>query len=61
MFLIHHYAGDIGNKNITGSYWEIIVSVSSTYYSILGASIHAGCYIYNSLVYIIYVLFIYMQ
>ena len=61
MFLIHHSAGDIGNKNITGNYREILVSVSFTYYSILGASVHTECYIYNSLVYIIYVLFIYMQ
>ena len=32
IFLIDHHAGDVGNKNIAGKYWEIIASVSPTLY-----------------------------
>ena len=32
MFLIDHYAGDIGNINIAGKYKKILVSVSPTMY-----------------------------
>ena len=48
IFLIDHYAGDIENSCI------------SVTHHILGALVHIGCYTHNSLVHIIYVLFICM-
>ena len=35
IFLIDHHAGDIGNKNITGKYLRILVSVSFVWFQFL--------------------------
>ena len=56
IFFIELFAVDIENKNITVKY--LINSWISVTNPILSRSVHTGCYIYNSLVHIIYVLFI---
>ena len=48
IFLIDHFAGDIGNKNITDKYLKN--SCISVTHPILGGSVNTVCYIYNSLV-----------
>ena len=48
IFLIDHFAGDIGNKNIAGKYLKN--SCISVTHPILGGSVNTGCYIYNFLV-----------
>ena len=55
IFLIEHFAGDVGNKNIAGKYLKN--SCVSVTHLVLGRSVHTGCSIYNSLVHIVYVLF----
>ena len=59
IFLIDHYAGENPNKNIAGKYQ--LNSCISVTHPILGGKFHTGYYIYNSLVYVIYLLFICMQ
>ena len=56
IFLTDHWAGNIGNKNIAGKYQNILVT-----HPILTGSVHTVCYVYNSLVHIIYVLFIFTK
>ena len=58
MFLIDHYAGDIGNENIAGKYLKKILYQCHPPYARPVSSY--GVLDYNSLLHIIYVLFIYM-
>ena len=58
IFFIDYFAGDTGNKNIAGKYLKNLCT--SVTHPIIGGSINTGCYIYNSLVHIMYVLFICM-
>ena len=54
IFLIDPFASDIGNKSIVGNYLKN--SCISVTHPILGGSVNTGCYIYNSLVVLLYYL-----
>ena len=54
IFWIDHYASDTGKKNIAGTQWKYLYQCHPPY--TIG-SVHTGCYFYNSLVHMIYILF----